>query len=223
MVGAPGAGKGTQATILGERLGLPIVASGELLRDAVRSVTPLGRKAEGYMERGALVPDDLVLRLIGERLRQPDAAEGAILDGFPRTRMQAEALDEFLRRRGAAVEAALYIDVPRDALFRRLSGRWLCRAEGHPYHEVDRPPKKPGVCDIDGSELYQRPDDEPETVRQRLQRQLPPMYEVADYYSQRGLLSTIKGDAPIDEVADSLLRAIAQPVREPARAPAPKR
>lgn len=213
MVGAPGSGKGTQAAILRERLGLPHVASGELLRDAVRSETPLGREAKEYMERGALVPDDLVLRLIGERLRQPDATDGAILDGFPRTRLQAEALDAFLRRRGATVEAALFIDVPREELFHRLAGRWLCRAEGHPYHEVDRPPRQAGVCDIDGSELYQRPDDEPATVRERLQRQLPPMYEVADYYSERGLLSTIQGDAPIDEVTEALLRAIAQPAR----------
>jgi adenylate kinase len=213
MVGAPGAGKGTQAAILAERLRLPHVASGELLRDAVRDDTPLGRKANDYMARGALVPDDLVLGLIGERLRQPDAADGVILDGFPRTRLQAEALDDFLRRRGAGVEAALLIDVPREELFHRLSGRWLCREEGHPYHEVDRPPRTPGVCDIDGSELYQRPDDEPETVRQRLERQLPPMYEVADYYNERELLSTIQGDAPIDEVTEALLRAIAQPAR----------
>jgi adenylate kinase len=213
MVGAPGAGKGTQAAILAERLGLPHVASGELLRDAVRDDTPLGRKANDYMARGALVPDDLVLGLIGERLRQPDAADGVILDGFPRTRLQAEALDDFLRRRDAGVEAALLIDVPREELFHRLAGRWLCREEGHPYHEVDRPPRKPGVCDIDGSELYQRPDDEPETVRQRLERQLPPMYEVADYYTERELLSTIQGDAPIDEVTEALLRAIAQPAR----------
>lgn len=213
MVGAPGSGKGTQAVILGERLGLPNVASGELLREAARSDTALGREASGFMARGALVPDDLVLRLIGQRLRQPDAADGVILDGFPRTRLQAEALDESLRRRGAGVEAALFIDVPREELFHRLSGRWLCRAAGHPYHEVDRPPRTPGVCDIDGSELYQRPDDEPGTVRERLQRQLPPMYEVADYYSERGLLSTIQGDAPIEQVTEALLRAIAQPAR----------
>jgi adenylate kinase len=213
MVGAPGSGKGTQAAILGERLGLPNVASGELLREAARSDTPLGRQADRHMARGALVPDELVLRLIGERLRQPDAAEGVILDGFPRTRLQAEALDDFLRRRGATVEAALFIDVPREELFHRLSGRWLCRAAGHPYHEVDRRPRKPGVCDIDGSELYQRPDDEPGTVRERLQRQLPPMYEVADYYSERGLLSTIQGDALIEQVTEALLRAIAQPAR----------
>jgi adenylate kinase len=213
ILGPPGAGKGTQAAILGERLGLPHVASGELLRDAVRSGTPLGREAGRYMDRGALVPDDLVLRLIGERLRRPDAAEGVILDGFPRTRLQAEALDDLLRRRGASVEAALLIDVPREELFHRLSGRWLCRAAGHPYHEIDRPPRKPGICDIDGSELYQRPDDEPGTVRERLQRQLPPMYDVADHYGERGLLSTIRGDAPIDEVTEALLRAIAQPAR----------
>ncbi|HET7678170.1 MAG TPA: nucleoside monophosphate kinase [Candidatus Limnocylindrales bacterium] len=213
MVGAPGAGKGTQAKLLAERLGLLHLASGDLLREAVEAATPLGRQADEYMKRGALVPDEVVIRLILERLARPDAAEGVILDGFPRTRPQAEALDAALLRRGARVTAALYVDVPREELFRRLSGRWLCRAEGHPYHETERPPAVPGVCDIDGSELYQRDDDRPETISARLEKQLPPMFEVADHYTEAGVLYSIRGEGSIEQVTEALMRAIAQPAR----------
>ena len=147
------------------------------------------------------------------RLGQPDAAEGAILDGFPRTRQQAEALDAALSKRGAAVTGALYIDVHEKELLRRLSGRWICRAEGHTYHSFERPPAHPGECDIDGAELYQRDDDKPATVRQRLEQQLPPMYEVIDHYADRGVLTPVDGEQPIEEVTDALMRAIAQPAR----------
>jgi adenylate kinase len=212
MVGAPGAGKGTQAALLSDRLGVPHVASGELFRSHIRDGTALGRKVKSYIDRGALAPDSLTVQLIADRLSQPDAREGAILDGFPRTRPQAEALDAMLAGRGGRVAGALYVDVDRDELMHRLAGRWVCsESEDHVYHEVGRPSRVPGVCDIDGAALHQRDDDAPETVRARLDQQLPPMFEVVDHYTDRGVLSTVDGARPVAEVADSLLRAIAQP------------
>lgn len=212
MVGAPGAGKGTQAALLSDRLGLPHVASGDLFRSHIRDGTALGKKVKSYIDRGALAPDSLTVQLIADRLSQPDARDGAILDGFPRTRPQAEALDAMLAGRGGRVAGALYVDVDRDELMHRLAGRWLCSdSEDHVYHEVARPARDPGVCDIDGAALYQRDDDAPETVRARLDQQLPPMFEVVDHYTDRGALSTVDGARPVAEVADSLLRAIAQP------------
>jgi adenylate kinase len=211
MLGAPGAGKGTQAALLASRLGLAHVSSGELFRQALRDGTPLGREAQSYMDRGALVPDEVTIRMIDERLHDPDAAPGVILDGFPRTQAQAEALEALLAGREAKVDAAMYVSVELEELIRRLSGRWLCEAADHVYHETSRPPKQPGVCDIDGSPLYQRSDDEPATVRQRLERQLVPMFEVVAYYRERGLLSEVDGGGAIDEVTEALLRAVTQP------------
>jgi adenylate kinase len=214
MVGAPGAGKGTQAAMLADRLGSPHAASGDLFRDHIKRGTALGKKVKSYLDSGALVPDDLTVQLIADRLARPDAAEGVILDGFPRTRPQAEALDAMLARQGGQVAAALYVDVERDELLRRLSGRWICTAApDHVYHSVARPPRAAGKCDIDGAPLFQRDDDKPETVAARLEMQLPPMYEVVDYYADRGVLSTVDGDQPVDDVTDALLRAIAQPAR----------
>lgn len=213
MVGAPGAGKGTQAQILGSRLGIPHVASGELFRAAVRSGSDLGRTVAGYLQQGTLVPDKVAIAVILERLHESDAADGAILDGFPRTRPQAEALDVALGRMGTRVAQALYVGVREAELRRRLSGRWLCRANDHIYHVIDRPPRRPGICDIDGSELYQRPDDRPETVRARLATQLPPMYEVIDYYTERGVLTAVDGEGAVADVNEALLRAVAQPIR----------
>jgi adenylate kinase len=172
------------------------------------------------------VPDDVTVAMIADRLSQPDAKKGAILDGFPRTRPQAEALDRMLDKRGGRVAAALYIDVDREELIRRLSGRWLCtKSSDHVYHEVARPPKKQGVCDFDGSPLYQRDDDKPHTIRARLEQQLPPMFEVVDYYADRDVLSTVEGDRQMDEVTDELLHAInaASDGRTPADMPAENR
>jgi adenylate kinase len=214
LIGPPGAGKGTQAQRLAERMSVPHIASGDLFRRHISQGTELGREAERYMREGALVPDRLTVKMIEQRLAEPDAAEGAILDGFPRTRPQAEALDALLARRGARVAGALYIDVDREVLLRRLSGRWLCGASAdHVYHELTRPPRRPGVCDVDGSPLLQRDDDKPATVKARLDKQLPPMYEVVDYYAEQGLLSTVDGDQPIPDVTEALLRAIAAPAR----------
>jgi adenylate kinase len=214
MVGAPGAGKGTQAALLSERLGMPHVASGDLFRDNIKRGTALGKKVKGYLESGALVPDSVTVQMISDRLAKPDAADGAILDGFPRTRPQAEALDAMLAKMDGEVGAALYVDVARDELLRRLSGRWICTVSpDHVYHSVARPPKVEGVCDIEGAPLYQRDDDKPATVQTRLEQQLPPMYEVVDYYTDRGVLSTVDGAGEVAQVTDALLHAIAQPAR----------
>jgi adenylate kinase len=208
LLGAPGAGKGTQAHVLARHLGLPHVATGDLFRAAVREGTPLGLEARGYMDRGALVPDEVTVRMLLERLARPDAARGAILDGFPRTRSQAAALDESLAERAARVEAALLVDVPEADLLVRLSGRWLCAAAGHPYHETAHPPRVPGICDVDGSALVQRDDDRPEVVRARLEKQLGALAEVIEHYRAAGTLQVVDGRQPIAEVTRGLLAAI---------------
>jgi adenylate kinase len=208
LVGPPGAGKGTQAQILSRRLGVPHVASGEMFREQARSGSELGDQVNSFMTRGALVPDDLAIRVVLDRLGRPDATTGAILDGFPRTRLQAIALDKALAQHRTPIAAALYMRVGEDELQRRLSGRWICRESGHAYHELYNPPRVPGICDDDGSELYQREDDQPETVRARLAQQLQPMYDVVDYYAGRGVLVPVDGAGPINDVTESLVRAI---------------
>ncbi|MEW5990897.1 MAG: adenylate kinase [Chloroflexota bacterium] len=209
LLGAPGAGKGTQAAVLRDRLGIPHIATGDLFRAAVRDATPVGLEAKGYMDAGLLVPDDVTIRLLEERLARPDAAAGAILDGFPRTAVQAQALDAFLAGRGGRVDAALLIEVPAEALVARLSGRWICRAAGHPYHETTNPPRVAGICDLDGSPLYQRDDDRPETIRARLASQLADLDAVVTHYRATGVLRSVDGLRPIDEVSAGLLAALA--------------
>ncbi len=208
LLGAPGAGKGTQAHVLARHLGLPRIATGDLFRAAVRDGTPLGREAKGYMDRGALVPDAVTVRMLLERLAEPDAARGAILDGFPRTRAQAEALDASLAERDTKVEAALLVDVPEADLLARLSGRWLCAASGHTYHETAHPPRVPGACDVDGSPLVQRDDDRPAVVRARLEKQLGGLAEVVAHYRAAGSLQSVDGRRPIAGVTNELLDAI---------------
>ncbi len=208
LLGAPGAGKGTQAHILARHLGLPRVATGDLFRAAVRDGTPLGLAAKQYMERGELVPDEVTVGMLLERLGAADAARGVILDGFPRTRSQAEALDRALVERGTKVDAALLVDVPADELLRRLSGRWLCEAAGHTYHEVAYPPRAPGICDVDGSRLLQRDDDRPEVVRARLEKQLGAMEDVVEHYRAAGSLQVVDGRRPIAAVTNDLLDCI---------------
>jgi adenylate kinase len=214
MVGGPGAGKGTQATRLAERMGLLHLSSGDLFRDNIDRGTPLGRKVKSYLEKGALVPDELTIQMISDRLAQPDADEGVVLDGFPRTRTQAEGLDKMLARVGAKVDQALFVDIDKEEAVRRLSGRRVCSASPeHVYHTIARPPKVAGECDIDGAPLVQREDDKPETIRARLAAQLPPMYEVVDYYADHKVLSTVNAGQPIDDVSEALMRAIVQPAR----------
>ncbi len=209
LLGAPGAGKGTQAAVLAGQLGLAHVATGDLFRAAVRDQTPLGLTAKGYMDRGELVPDQVTIDMLLERLAKPDAAGGILLDGFPRNTVQAEVLDQALADKGGAVDIAPLIDVPEAELVRRLGGRWVCRANGHPYHETDMPPAVPGVCDIDGSELYQRDDDKPATVQARLRQQLGSLEAVVGHYRDSGKLVTIEGTIGRENVTEALMKAIA--------------
>jgi adenylate kinases len=208
LLGAPGAGKGTQAQILSQRLGLAHVATGDLFRAAVRDGTPLGIVAKGYMDRGELVPDSVTIEMLLERLAQPDAAAGILLDGFPRNTAQAEVLDKALADRGSRVEVAPYIQVPETDLVARLGGRWICRAQGHPYHELTKPPLVAGICDVDGSELYQRTDDQPATVQARLRQQLGALEQVVGHYRGQGALKIVDGTGPIERVSEDLLAAI---------------
>ena len=210
LLGAPGAGKGTQAPLLATRLGIPVVATGDLFRAAVREGTPLGQEARRYMDAGQLVPDEITIGLLLDRLGRPDATVGVILDGFPRTGVQAGALDRALAEREAAVGAAVLVDVPFDELVRRMSGRWVCRSAGHPYHETSSPPRVQGVCDLDGSELYQRVDDHPDTIRARMDQQLGALAEVIEHYRSAGVLHTVDGLQQIDQVAEAIDRALAE-------------
>ncbi len=212
LLGAPGAGKGTQAEVLADSLGLPHVATGDLFRAAVRDGSAVGLEARRYMDRGELVPDEVTITMLLDRLVQPDARSGVILDGFPRTSAQAQALDAALADRRRQVDIVLEIDVPTEELVRRLSGRWICQASGHVYNETSHPPRLAGRCDIDGSPLIQRDDDRIETVRARLAQQLGALREVRDYYRTRGVLATIDGRGRVDEVTRNLMAAIDHPV-----------
>jgi adenylate kinase len=210
MMGAPGAGKGTQAERLAQELGLPHVSTGELFRAMRKSDTPLAQEVRDIMDAGELVSDDIVVAMVDDRLTWKDAANGVILDGFPRTVAQAEALDRMLERVGTAVFAVPYIEVPQDLLLARLTGRRICTEDDqHVYHVIAMPPKREGICDIDGAKLFQRSDDSEATVRDRLDKQLPPMYEVIDYYAQNKVLLPVPGDQSPEEVTAELLRVIA--------------
>lgn len=209
LLGVPGAGKGTQARVLAERLGVPHVATGDLFRAAVRDGSPVGLEARRYMERGQLVPDAITIRMLLDRLAQDDAAPGVILDGFPRNRPQAETLDEALAARGSRVDLAVSIEVPADELVRRLSGRWVCQESGHVYNETTNPPRTPGRCDLDGSALVQRDDDKAETIRARLDQQLSSLRDVVDHYRATGGLRQVDGLASIDDVTAAILAALA--------------
>ena len=211
LLGAPGAGKGTQAPILAEHLGVPILASGDLLRASVAARTALGRDAERYMNRGQLVPDPTIVGVFLDRLDQPDARRGAILDGFPRTRVQAKALDDALSEKGRRVDKAIYIDLPTEDVVGRMANRRICTANGHVYNLLSNPPEVEGICDIDGSELIQRPDDEEATVRNRLADQLPPLNDVVDHYRRAGILAAVDGRQSIDDVGRDVVAAAGDP------------
>jgi adenylate kinase len=208
LLGAPGAGKGTQAPILAERLHLPHVATGDLFRAAVRDGSPVGIEARRYMERGQLVPDSITVTMLLERLAAPDAAGGVILDGFPRNRAQAIALDAALAERGTRIDRAISIDVPSEELLERMSGRWVCRDAGHVYNERTNPPREPGRCDLDASELIQREDDKAETVRARLALTLASLADVSDHYAAQGLLHRVDGRQSIEQVTADLMAAL---------------
>ena len=208
LLGAPGAGKGTQAEHLAERLGIPHVSTGDLFRAAVRDASPIGLEARRYMERGQLVPDDITIQMLLDRLAAPDAAKGVILDGFPRNRAQAVALASALAELGSKVDHVINLEMPADEVVRRLSGRWVCGDSGHVYNEFTNPPTTPGRCDLDGSPLIQREDDKPDTIRARLDQQLASLREVVDFYDEAGLLRGVNGVQPIDQVTTDVLAAI---------------
>ena len=208
LLGAPGAGKGTQAPLLSASLGAPVLASGDLLRSEVSSGSEIGREVDAIMRSGELVPDDVMVRLFLARLGRDDAQAGAILDGFPRTRPQAEALDAALAASGRHVDKALLIEVPIEDLIGRFAGRRICKAGGHVYNDWFKPPRVWGICDVDGSELIHRADDAEDTVRARMEQQLGPLRDVADYYRDQGVLVSVNGLQPIEDVARSLLDAL---------------
>ncbi|MGQ9674903.1 MAG: adenylate kinase [Chloroflexota bacterium] len=208
LLGPPGAGKGTQAVTLAQRLRLAHVASGDLFREALAQGTELGLLAKSYMERGALVPDEVTTAMVMERLSKPDCARGAVLDGFPRTIEQAKALDKALAERDKAVDKVLYINVSEDELLRRLSGRWICRKCQATFHEASRPPAKTGVCDACGGELYQRPDDTVETAKRRLEVYFDQTAPLIAYYREAKKLIEINGGQLIPEVQNDMVRAL---------------
>ncbi len=208
LLGPPASGKGTQAAIIRDTLALPHVASGDLFRYNLRNQTELGLKAKAYMDQGALVPDDITIAMVLDRLTQPDCIKGALLDGFPRTIAQAEALGTALEEQGRAINRVLNIIVPDEELIARITGRRLCRTCGEPYHLHFKQPKVPGVCDIDGGELYQRDDDTEATARNRLQVYWNQTSPLVDYYRKRGLLVDIDGNRPIDVVTQTLIAAV---------------
>jgi adenylate kinase len=207
FLGPPGAGKGTQARRAAARWGVPQIATGDMLREAVAAGTELGRQAKAYMDSGGLVPDSVIIGLVGEVLARPDARKGFVLDGFPRTLPQAEALDHLLEERGLALDRVVLFRTPEAELLRRITGRRVCGQCGRNYHLASSPPAKAGICDNCGGALHQRSDDEEATVRRRLAVYERDTRPVADHYRQRGLLEEIAGDGPVDQVFEGVLRA----------------
>lgn len=214
LMGPPGAGKGTQAGTVARLVDIAHVASGDLLRDLIKQDTEQGRLIKSFVDRGELVPDDLTLSIVMARLDEPDAQNGFILDGFPRTVTQAQALDEQLDRTGRSIDQVIDLVVPDDVLLARLSGRWLCEDCHSSYHMVYSPPKVEGVCDRCGGKLYQRPDDTLETARRRLEIYEDSTRPVLDYYRSKGILMDVPGDRTVGEVTEALRQAILTPRKE---------
>ena len=208
LLGPPGVGKGTQAKILSERTGLIHISSGDLFRENLKNQTELGKLAQTYMTKGELVPDDVTIAMIRDRLSRPDCKEGAILDGFPRTPAQAEALELMLKEFKGQVDAVPVMIVANDELVERLSNRWTCRAGGHIFNAKTNPPKEAGKCDFDGSELYQRDDDKAETVKHRIQVYMDQSLPLLSHYRDRGKLIEIDGMQPIEDVNAALMDAL---------------
>lgn len=208
FLGAPGAGKGTQARQLAAEWGVPQVATGDMLREAVARRTPLGLEAKRHMDSGGLVPDDVVVGLVAERLAQPDARAGFLLDGFPRTVAQAEALERLLRERGLGLDRVIFLDVSREELLRRLTGRRVCRQCGSGFHVVSAPPRTPGRCDRCDGELYQRDDDAEGPVARRLDVYRTQTAPLLDFYRDRGLLATVAGEGGMERIAADIRRTV---------------
>jgi adenylate kinase len=208
LLGPPGAGKGTQAEKLAERLQIPHISSGDIFRENIKKDTGLGRLAQQFMNKGELVPDDVTIAMIKERLSRPDCDRGAILDGFPRTPAQAEILEDMLHSFNGKVNLVPFITAPDEVLVDRLTGRWTCRANGHIFHVHFNPPKRVGVCDFDDSPLYQRDDDKPETVANRIRVYQAQTAPLIAFYQQRGVLAEVNGTLPIEEVESQLMSAL---------------
>ena len=208
LVGPPGVGKGTQSKILAESTGLAHVSSGDLFRENIKNQTDLGKLAKSFIDKGDLVPDDVTIAMIKDRISYPDCEAGAILDGFPRTPAQADALEKMLAEFQGQVNKVPYITAAEAILVERASGRWTCRTSGHIYHEKFSPPKETGKCDVDGSELYQRDDDKVETVTRRIQVYLEQTKPLVEYYRQHGKLVEIDGTQPVEKVTELLLSAL---------------
>ena len=208
LLGPPGVGKGTQAKILSERTGLAHISSGDLFRENLKNQTELGKLAQTYMTKGELVPDDVTIAMIRDRLSRPDCKNGAILDGFPRTPAQADALETMLQEFNGHVDIVPFVTADEDVLIERLTGRWTCRANGHIFNEKSNPPKNDNICDFDGSELYQRDDDKAETVKHRIEVYFDQTSPLISYYRDHGKLIEIDGTRSIDQVTQDLLTAV---------------
>ena len=208
LLGPPGAGKGTQAQIISKTLQLAHISSGDIFRENLKNQTELGKLAQTYMDRGALVPDDVTIAMIQNRLSRPDCSNGALLDGFPRTPTQAKALDKILGATHQRIDCVPYINVPADIMIERLSGRWTCPTCGFVYHEKFNPPLKVGICDKDQSELYQRVDDNAETVKKRIDVYWEQTSPLIEYYRQNDLLVEVDGTQPIEIVSSQLLESV---------------
>ncbi|OWA32893.1 adenylate kinase [Saccharibacillus sp. O23] len=208
FMGPPGAGKGTQAQVIVDAFGIPHISTGDAFRLAIKEGTPIGVKAKEYIDQGLLVPDDVTNGIVRERLSQPDCEKGFLLDGFPRTLLQAEALDALLLESGRKLDHVINLNVDPEKLLNRITGRRICKTCGTTYHVIFNPPKQEGVCDKDGGELYQRPDDNEESVRTRLEEYASKTAPLIDYYANKGLLRQIDGDQEIGTVSEGILSVL---------------
>ncbi|MCY1572989.1 adenylate kinase [Staphylococcus pettenkoferi] len=208
LMGLPGAGKGTQASEIVKKYPIPHISTGDMFRKAIREETELGKKAKSFMDRGELVPDEVTVGIVKERLSEDDAKKGFLLDGFPRTIDQAEALNDIMSDLNREVEAVINIEVPEEELMNRLTGRRICEKCGTTYHLVFNPPKVEGVCDLDGGKLYQREDDNPETVSNRLKVNIKQSKPILEYYDQKGVLKNIDGAKDIDDVTSDVIQIL---------------
>ncbi|ARJ50385.1 adenylate kinase [Staphylococcus lutrae] len=208
LMGLPGAGKGTQASEIIKKYPIPHISTGDMFRAAIRQETELGKEAKSYIDRGELVPDEVTVGIVKERISEDDAKKGFLLDGFPRTIEQADALNSILKELGRDIDAVVNIEVPEEELMNRLTGRRICESCGTTYHLVFNPPKVEGICDIDGGKLYQREDDNPETVANRLEVNVRQSKPILEFYNQQGVLKNIDGSKHIDEVTSDVIEIL---------------
>ena len=211
IFGPPGSGKGTQAAYLKERFQIPVVSTGDILRQEVRDQSELGRNAKAYMDRGDLVPDEVIVEMIRKRLKEPDTRNGFLLDGFPRNLTQAEELDEMMNSMGLRFDKVLYLNVPEEVLVHRLAGRWICPVDGKTYHLEFNPPKNDRKCDVDGTALVQREDDKEETARRRIEVYNESTFPILDHYRPQGIVAEIDGTGAISAIRQRLEDVVSQP------------